>query len=315
MPSTLHEAIVDVFRQRPTLAPELVHGALGVALPGYDNDTVRCESGDLTELVPTEYRADVVIALADPARPNERALAMVVEVQLRADRRKRWVWPQYLAGLRARLECPVMLLVVAPDADAAGWCAKPIDMGHPGWALRPLVLGPDRVPVVIDAETVVRKPELAVLSALAHATGPDRDKLLPALVIGLSAVDDVRGSLYADVVFALLPEAARLYVEDLMSTSTYREYKSEFARKYISQGRAEGEAKGRAEGVAEGRAEGVAEGRVDGEAAALLVILETRGIPVPEEIRGRIRECGSLEQLETWVRTAATAESIEDVFG
>jgi hypothetical protein len=29
-------------------------------------------------------------------------------------------------------------------------------------------------------------------------------------------------------VFALLPEAARLCVEDLMSTGTYREYQSEF---------------------------------------------------------------------------------------
>lgn len=74
-----------------------------------------------------------------------------------------------------------------------------------------------------------------------------------------------------------------------------REYKSDFARGYFSDGKAEG------------KAEGVAE--------MILSVLGARGIAASEEVRTRIEECDDLEQLMAWGRRAATAESIEDVFG
>jgi hypothetical protein len=46
-------------------------------------------------------------------------LGIVIEVQLQRDDRKRFTWPVYVAGLRARLECPACLLVVTPS-DAVG---------------------------------------------------------------------------------------------------------------------------------------------------------------------------------------------------
>ena len=79
-----------------------------------------------------------------------------------------------------------------------------------------------------------------------------------------------------------------------MATRTY-EYQSEFVRKYVFQGRLQG--------------------RAEGEATAVLAVLEARGIDVPDEARTRIVECTDLDQLDTWVRRAATAESIEDLFG
>jgi hypothetical protein len=36
-----------------------------------------------------------------------------------------------------------LLLVVALDASVARWCAQPIELGHPGFMLRPLVAGRD----------------------------------------------------------------------------------------------------------------------------------------------------------------------------
>jgi hypothetical protein len=80
-----------------------------------------------------------------------------------------------------------------------------------------------------------------------------------------------------------------------MMTTRTREYKSDFARRYYSQG----EAKGKAEG----------------EAKMILAVLSARGITVPDDVRDRISECADLEQLEAWGRRAANATTIEDVFG
>ena len=90
-----------------------------------------------------------------------------------------------------------------------------------------------------------------------------------------------------------------------MSTGTY-EFTSDFALRLKAEGRAEGREVGQAEGREAGRAEG--------EAAALLEVLATRGIAVPEDVRERITECTDVDQLRTWVRRAVTIESIEGLF-
>lgn len=288
VPSRLHESLVEFFRQQPSLVPELLAGVLGMALP--DHQQVRLESGDCTDVVPTEYRADAVVVLTHTDRP---VLAVVVEVQLQTDPHKRWSWPVYVATLRARLRCPTVLLVVCVDAGTAASCAAPIDLGNPGSRLVPSVLGPDRVPVIATAERAATTPDMAVLSAMAHGGHPRRRDVLEALLAAFAAVDERRATLYSDLVHLALPLAARRYLEALVSTRTY-EYKSEFVRKYVLQGRAEG--------------------RAEGEATALLAILDARGIEVPEEARTRITGCTNLDQLEAWVRRAATAEKIDELF-
>src|SRR5947199_5174446 len=153
MPSHLHEAMIALFRNRPSLAVELLSGPFAMDLP--DDGYVRLESGDLTDVNPTEYRADAVVVLT---RSDAAELAVVVEVQLGRDAGKRWGWPVYLATLRARLRCPAVLLVICADNAIAAWCATPMDLGHPGWVLAPLVLGPDRVPVVTDVDQATKNP-------------------------------------------------------------------------------------------------------------------------------------------------------------
>lgn len=148
MPSLQHEALIQLFRNRPRMAADLLEGSLHVPIPLYNR--ARIESGDLAELTPTEYRADAVVVLTDSAPDFKPALAIVVEVQRDRDLDKRWSWPVYLTGLRARMRCRVVLLVVCTDTGTAGWCANPIDLGHPGWVLTPLVAGPDTVPMMTD---------------------------------------------------------------------------------------------------------------------------------------------------------------------
>ena len=109
MASMGHEVLVDLFKNRPSLGPELLTEALGHALPSYTE--ARIVSIDLTQIRPAEYRADVVVLLLDGAVP---IWVLIVEVQLGIDEDKRFSWPEYTTGSRAKHRCPVGLLVVAP---------------------------------------------------------------------------------------------------------------------------------------------------------------------------------------------------------
>ncbi len=95
-----HEGLLLLFRNRPTLAPELLRDVLGLTLPPWSE--ARVESAELTEIVPTEYRADLVVLLLE-GRP---IFAIVVEVQLARDEDKRKTWPLYLTSLRSRVGLP-----------------------------------------------------------------------------------------------------------------------------------------------------------------------------------------------------------------
>jgi hypothetical protein len=140
-----------------------------------------------------------------------------------------------------------------------------------------------------------------MLSAIAHCGHPRRDQVFHCLLVALDSGDHDRAARYTDLVLAALPEAARACLEDLMATGTY-EYKSDFARRYYHQGQTEGLTKG------------LTEGRAEGEVRALLAILNARCILVPDEASTRITGCADLDQLETWIRRAATATTIQDLF-
>src|SRR5436853_4804153 len=146
MPSIAHEILVDLFKNRPSLAAEILVEVLGISLPLYTE--ARLASADLTEVQPAEYRADVVVVLLDRGIPVR---VIIVEVQLAANPRKRLSWPAYVTVSRAIHGCPAGLLIVAPDPIVAGWCAEPIEIGVPGFVLRPPVLRRTAVPVVTDS--------------------------------------------------------------------------------------------------------------------------------------------------------------------
>jgi hypothetical protein len=132
----MHEALLELFRQCPEMVARLLAEPFGVRVPEYRR--VETASAELTEVAPTEYRADVVVVFADAA--GKPVLAVIVEAQLSRDNGKRRSWPVYLTTLHARPRCPTMLLVVCADTATAGWCGRPIELGHPGFVLRPLVL-------------------------------------------------------------------------------------------------------------------------------------------------------------------------------
>ncbi len=286
MPSLTHEGLVSLFRNRPELAPELLRNALGIDLPVYAE--ARVESADLTEVVPTEYRADLVVLLVD----GKPVFGIVVEVQLelRDGDRKFFTWPSYVANLRAYLECETCVLVVAPNEAVAERARRHIHLG-PDSTVTPLVVGPKAVPIIVDAEAAKRDPELAVLSAMAH--GEDEPELAVRIAIaacaGAARLDDERALLYSDLVRISLGEAARRAFEDLMATGNY-EYQSEFHKKADALGRAKGQA------------------------SAVLKVLAARQLSVAEEQKSRILACTDLARLDRWIERAITVTSVDDLF-
>jgi hypothetical protein len=230
----LHEALVELFRNRPVLAAELLAEALSVPLPRFTE--ARIEAADLTDIIPREMRADLLVLLVEE-RP---VLVIIVEVQLQWDPDKLFAWPAYVAGARARYRCPACLLVVTPDAALASRLAKPIELGPGQGCVVPLVLGPAGVPVVTDLAEATRRPELAVLSALAHGqTDVGLEVAAVALAASTGVEDAERKVLYADLVLSSLGEAARRALEELGKMRNY-EYQSEVVRELVAKGREEG---------------------------------------------------------------------------
>lgn len=292
MPSQLHEVLLQLFRNRPALAPELLRDALHQELPNYTE--ARIDSADLSEIQPTEYRADLVVLLLD----GVPVFGIVVEVQLSPDERKQYVWPAYVAGLRARLECPVSLLVITADDACARWAAKPINMGG-GSRLIPWVLGPSGVPEITDEAVARADPELAVLSAMAHGKDADAGKSVRiALAAQLASLDldDDRSTLYCDLILHSLSEAARRAFKNMRAFNY--EYQSDFAKHYFGQGRMKGRAEGRAEGSAE----------------MVLHLLTLRFGELDDAAKARIA-AASLADLDAIAERLLTAQTLQEALG
>ena len=289
MPSARHEIIVELFRSRPSLAAELLREVLDIPIPAFTE--ARIESSTFTDLHPSEYAADLVVLLSN----GHPVLGIVIEVQLRPDPSKAYSWPYYVASLQLRLRCPTCLLIFTPDARVAKWAAHISPQG-PGWSFKPLVLGPDMIPVVTTPEDAAARPELAVLSVMAHAARMPSARAAAMATAATQAVVNLPcGELYFDAILASLSAAARKAFE-AMNIKNY-EFQSEWARNLIAQGRAEGEA----------------EGEARGKATAILRVLQARGILVAAEIRDQITGCTDLATLDRWIQRAVVAARANDV--
>lgn len=304
MPSQLHEALLLLFRNRPALAPELLREALHVELPDYTE--ARIDSADLTDIQPAEYRADLVVLLLHGAP----VLGIVLEMQLSNDEDKRYVWPVYVANLRARIRCPVCLLMITAEDTVARWAGKAIMLGG-GNVFARWVLSLSGVPEITDSDRAKEDPELAVLSAMAHARDPDTTKSVRIAVLAQMAtlgLDADRAMLYFDLVLHSLPEAARRALQ-AMDPSKY-EYQSEFARRYFGQGKAAGVEEGKTAGIAEGKAAGIAEGK----ARIVLKLLATRFGALRPAIEARVRDASAVD-LDAIAERVLTAQTLDEALG
>ncbi len=291
MPKLSHEALVHLVRAAPGMIVGLLRSELGLELPAQAQP--RITAAELVDLNLAEYRADAVITLGPDDAPTE---AFVIEAQNDVDLRKHRTWPLYVAGLRARLGCPVTLVIVALDPQVAAWCAEPIDLGRQRGTILPLVLGPGHIPIMLDPNEARRAPELAVLSVVAHGHEEGAEFIAMAALDALHGLDRDDELFYPDFILALLGEVARAALEQLMNKPY--EYKSDFARKY----------------VAIGKAEGKAEGEAIGEARLLLKLVHLKGFTISPELTARVESCRDLAQLDLWAERVLTATTLDDIF-
>jgi hypothetical protein len=287
MPSLDHDALVLLFQNQPELAARLLRDLLHVPLPAYTE--VRLAASDLTEVVPAELRADAVI-LCVHAKP---VLGVIIEAQLSRDERKRFTWPAYVTILRARYECPVELLVLAPDRVVAKWAATPIQLDLGATFVQPRVLGPDGIPIVTDAAAAAKQPELAVLSVCAHGKG-NVDTAASIALAAASALDGVSEDLrmiYLHIIRNALSVAARKAFEMLPDTTKFL---TDWTRPAYEKGLAEGELRGKQE--------------------AILDILEGRGLGISASDRERVVRETDVDVVRLWLRRALVVATAADLF-
>jgi hypothetical protein len=286
MPRLPHEALVHLVRSAPEMVMELIRRTLGVTAP--INVRPRLTAGDITDLDLAEYRADLVFTLGEPV-----AQVFIVEAQGDIKKAKRRTWPMYGAGMHARWDCPVLLVVIAPRRRVAERARRPIDLGFGRFVLHPFVIGPDEIPVITDVDEARRSPELAVLSVAAHGHDPGAEHIALAALTASRDLDSPRAMLYADFCHALLGAVAREALERIMDIGKY-EYQSDFARKYYFQGKNEGRAEGKAE--------------------ALLALLDHKGLGLDAATRARVIACVDVGRIDRWIARAFDATCVADVF-
>jgi hypothetical protein len=179
-----------------------------------------------------------------------------------------------------------------------------VDIGPAHWpalTLRPMVLGPNNIPVFTTPDKVAQDPSMSVLSAVVHRRNPEIKAILDTMAPALRALQD-RDEDTAEKLIELTLQgldktpAADLWRE-LMAVDL-----SFFQSSVADELRDEGRAQGKAEGVAQGKAE------------AIVFLLERRGIDLSEEDRERITFCDDLDVLGRWFERAITATSVAEVF-
>jgi hypothetical protein len=212
------------------------------------------------------------------------------EVQQERSTSKCGQLPRYAAALWLLLRCPVTVLCVCPDADVAAWYATPIPTDLPGYVFRAEVLGPGDIPVITDPEEAAARPEMAVMSVMAHGL---RRSVVEGFVGGLDRMKTEHAPQYYEYAYSMAAPAVRCVLGEIMASSTWPVY-SPFAREHFGRGKDEG--------------------RAEGEAKAVLRVLAARGVEVPEEARVRISACADLRQLDAWLDRAVVATSVAELF-
>ena len=308
MPTLEHNALVEMFRETPGLAPHSLAILFHVDVPLHASVAV-VESA-LDQLLPVEFRADLVLELRDAS--GVLVLAIVLEVQREEDPDKSHSWPVYVTVVRAKKRCPAIVLVVAPDAAVARWAAQPIDLGLGLGSLQPLVVGPGSVPLVTDPAEAARETELAVLSAVAHGNGENGLAVVQAALVALGRLDREHAAVYFHIIWNGLREPMRRALERLVMERQTEGKTPDFpfVQEIFERGSRAGELKGHREGELKGHREG----KLDGLRDALLRLVGRAGIRLSEDDHTRIQACTDAATLDRWIENVLGAKTAADVF-
>lgn len=293
MPSPTHQILVELFRRRPALVSDLLDAvpAAGLPLDLPPGARIVPTTATFTDLTHGEYRADLAMHVL-PEGSDAPARTFILEAQLRPDNDKRYTWPLYSAGLRARDRCPVTTIVIALDERTARWAGTPVVLDPLGThVFRPVVIGPGDIPLIEDLAAARARPELALLSALVHCRTPGSEAAVyAALGAASAALDSEFRMLYASAIGALISDEVRRPLEELMDFEG-NQLDVEIYRYYYAKGE---------------------KAALETWRALLIDLLAERFGPLPEVAQGRIRDARP-EVLAHWARRVISAKSLDDV--
>ena len=223
MPSSLHEAPLDLLREDPSLLLRLVREAAGREL--VRGERAQLVDANATQSVPVERRADGVVLVTDD--DGVTSGAFVVEVQIAVDEDKLFSWPLYVAALHARHRCPTCLVVIALSKRVAAWAARPIETFQVTSPFVALVLGPAQIPRVDRLEDARRSPELAVLSAIVHGRDDEEHELVFTALTALEPLAEEKRERYTDLVLSVVGPLTKTALEAWMTARRW-EFRSDF---------------------------------------------------------------------------------------
>jgi hypothetical protein len=283
MPSLIHEAPIELIRQNPALAVELLRAMTDVPLPAEPD--ISLGPTDLTDVVPAKYLADAVVVVSDAAT-GAPVLVVIVEPQGRDEPTKEFSWPVYITAVRRAVQCRrAFLLVICPDPGEAEKCRRIIRTGHPGFDLAPEVIDPLNAPGAYGDSS----PYLAIFAACMGAIDLETEQGARQV---LNAIHDT-GASTADrerlttIILAIASSSAQQILEDMMTTI---EWKSDFIEGFHRRGAAEAKAE------------------------AILKIIDSRQIKVTGQQREQVTSCTDLTQLDEWFDRALNADTAADIF-
>ncbi|WP_216588805.1 hypothetical protein [Streptomyces brasiliscabiei] len=287
MVSSPHEALHRIFQKDPALLTRTLQQVLDVPFP--EPREFAAMNIDLTEIKPVERRVDTLMR----AEADEGTYLLVVESQGKQDDDKRRSWPYYLSYLYAKYHCEPVLIVTTQSSATARWAAEPIHLGvrgRPSLTVRPLVLGPDNVPLVADEAEAARDVALAVFSAITHGKGRNAAAILEPLAAVLKDEDPESAMVFAELVESgLVDTQAKKLWKELMVPVNY------FFKNPVAVAMRE-------------------EVRVEERVAGILRILDRRHIEVPESVRERVSNCTDPDLLQLWWDRAIVATDAAQMF-
>ncbi len=324
MPASLeHQGLLTLLLDCPRLLVWLLRHRLN--LPVSENVTIRPGPESIHQLEHPDHHADGVLVLSFDDEPDDSE-AYVIEVQLRIDTIKRWVWALYLSGTGLRLRCPTSLVVVTLSERVESWCSRSFHLGRGGLILQPLVIGPSNIPKAVDWSVARALPELAVLVVAAHGRGAGSKRTIGMALRAIQTVEEQdprRARSLRRLVGVFAPTES---LENIMNQAERQDFweraEEHFIRKREEffelvarkEGLAKGLEKGLARGLEKGLAKGREEGRRAGRIAAVLEILEARRLHPSVAQRTRITKSSDDAILDDWIRRATLVEQVDELF-
>lgn len=240
VPSVEHEAPVVGFADYPGTLAELLDRTFKIGLP--EHDDARRGPTAFPKRPATTYQADNTLVFT---RAGERLYAVVLEVQRRWVREKWPTWKFYATSLEKDLDVGVLLVVFCPRDRVAANYRGLAEAERFSVPLRPYILTPADLPLVLEPTQARADLPLAALSLVCQPSDTAVDAAFAVLYEATQTVDLEQARGICDMVLGGMPEAVRVRLEAHMTVIDSK-YRSELFRGAEAQGRADGIAEGRA---------------------------------------------------------------------